>query len=53
MAKRDTYTVPASKQGMTARQLVMQRLQNLQRMLNDGKRIQDTQMTYAFIRAVS
>lgn len=51
--KRDFYTTPASKLNMTARDLVLHRLTKLAELMDEGKRIQDTSMTRAFIAAVS
>jgi len=45
------YKKPASKQGMTAKQLVHDRLVNLNRLMQSGKQIQDTDMTRKFIAA--
>ena len=51
--KRDFYTTPASKLGVTARELVLHRLRKLAHLLDEGKNIKDTDMTRAFIAAVS
>ena len=50
---KNYYETPASELGMTAKELVMSRLQKLADMMSEGKRIQDTNMTRAFIAAVS
>lgn len=50
---RNFYTTPASELGMTARDLVLNRLRKLADLMADGKNIKDTAMTRAFIAAVS
>lgn len=52
MAKKDLYTTPASQQGLTARQLVEDRIKNLIRMAHDGRKIMNTNMTSAFAASV-
>lgn len=51
--KRDFYTTPASKLGMTARDLVLHRLNKLADLLEEGKKVKDTAMTREFLAAVS
>lgn len=51
--KKDFYTTPASELGMTARELVLNRLRKLADLMQDGKNIKDTTMTRAFIAVVS
>lgn len=47
------YTKSCSVLGCTARELVLNRLQKVSDMIEDGRTIKDTDMTRAFAAAVS
>ena len=51
--KQNWYTTPASALGMTARELVLNRLHKLAELMDNGKKVKDTTMTRAFIASVS